>query len=224
MDMEYESGTESIDEQVGGDEECAHEAAAGDAYAKKNTYPGIDKGIVRIVRYLAGKAAGKCGLTGDDVSDLEQELIVAVLTGLENVDVTAFVPYHLVKCIAQRRLTNIFRHRSQPSRDWRKCRHSLNVELPGAEEDDGGGIEMIDLVDENHHLCLNDAGLWHGVNPADTRLDVADALNRLAPEQRRLCDGLQTNSQRQLAEQLEMPREWLTKELRKIASLWEDIP
>ena len=216
MDMEYESDADLADEQVCADEEHAHDADAVDDYKKQNTYPGIDSGIVNIVRRLAGRATGKCGLTEDDVPDLEQELIIAVLTGLENIDTSGLIPYNLAKCIAQRRLTNIFRHRSQPPRDWRKCRHSLNVELPGAEEDEGG-IEMIDLVNENHHLCLNDAGSWRGLNPADTHLDLVDVMDRLEPEQRRLCEQLQTNSQRQVAETMNKPRSWIADELKKVA-------
>ena len=52
----------------------------------KNSYRGIDPELVKMVRMAAKKAVRKGGLPLDELPDIEQELMIAMLSGMKQHD------------------------------------------------------------------------------------------------------------------------------------------
>jgi DNA-directed RNA polymerase specialized sigma24 family protein len=89
-----------------------------------NAYPGIDPRITSIIAFEAAKLPGRYRLTWSDLPDIEQEIHIAVWSGMESAKVVVFEA--AVHQITDSRIKDLIRYRERACRDWEKEAYSLD--------------------------------------------------------------------------------------------------
>ena len=173
--------------------------------SSKNRYDGLDPEVVFQVRRKASSLIGYCGLRNHDVEDLEQILLVHVLTEIpgHNPDRCrreVFIQRSLKDCV------------SDIVRRLRAAKRGHDVWKDSLDEDPQGSVQLkCGEVSVSHHL-------------ESSRLkDVQDAFANLPLTQleRNLCGLLQTHSLTRAAQSLGISR-WRGREmLRSVREKWE---
>lgn len=119
--------------------------------------------------------------------------------------------------VVRNKLTDLFRERDAAKRagDY----DALSLDAPTGESDEAPTIA--DLLDaaRGHELAGG-----RSVDRNDARIDIAKALLRLTPRQRRLCRllGEEGMSIKEAAEHLGMPRGTLYEEIKRIRQIFAD--
>jgi RNA polymerase sigma factor (sigma-70 family) len=183
----------------------------------KNSYRGIDPELVKMVRKAAKKAVRKGGLSQDELPDIEQELMIAMLSAMEQHDPGKSNRKTFLTMLLKRRLSAVYRQRLRPSKKFQHNLSSLSSEI----EIDGDTCELIELVNSNHEIENNPRPESESCNNAALRMDLEGVLGKLPPDCWLICDGLKTMNITELAEYLKTTRGTLHKKLEQIRSLME---
>jgi len=119
--------------------------------------------------------------------------------------------------VIRNKLTDLLRERSATKR----ARDFDTVSLDAAVSESDDAPTFADLLDA---ATSREPGEAHSVDRNDARIDIAKALLRLTPRQRRLCMllGEEGLSIKEAAEQLRIPRGTLYEEIKRIRKVFAD--
>lgn len=119
--------------------------------------------------------------------------------------------------VLRNKLTDMLREQGASKRGAEFITISLDV----AVNDSDDAPTFADLLDA---AAIREPGEAHSVDRNDARIDIAKALLRLTPRQRRLCMllGEEGLSIKEAAEQLRIPRGTLYEEIKRIRKVFAD--
>ena len=119
--------------------------------------------------------------------------------------------------VIRNKLTDLLRERSATKR----ARDFDTVSIDAAVSESDDAPTFADLLDA---ATSREPGEAHSVDRNDARIDIAKALLRLTPRQRRLCMllGEEGLSIKEAAEQLRIPRGTLYEEIKRIRKVFAD--
>jgi len=181
---------------------------------------GINEYAARVIRHKARHLVGTAGFTESDRDDLEQEMMLDVITRLPKFDANKGTPKTFVARIIERKISKLIRHRTSDMRDYHREAFSLNESI---EDGDGGSIERGDLVSRE---SIDPVVATHSRTGADEMallLDLKTVLAGLPDHLRRLCEVLKTGTTiSDAARELGVPRTTLHDHVTKLRSLFED--
>lgn len=180
---------------------------------------GINEYAARVIRHKAKHLVGTAGFTESDRDDLEQEMMLDVITRLPKFDANRGTPKTFVARIIERKISKLIRHRTSDMRDYRREAFSLNENI---EDGDGGCIERGDLVSRESIDPVVASNSRTGVEEMAFLQDLESVLVGLPDHLRRLCEILKTGSISDAAREMGVPRTTLHDHVTKLRSLFED--
>jgi len=183
----------------------------------KNSYRGIDPELVKMVRMAAKKAVRKGGLPLDELPDIEQELMIAMLSGMKQHDPGKSSRKTFLTMLLKRQICAVYRQRLRPSKRFQHNLASLNSEIEIDEEP----CELIELVNSDHEITNNPRPESESCNTAALRMDMEGVLGKLPYECWLICEGLKTMNIKELAKSMNTTRTTLHKKIEEIRSLME---
>jgi RNA polymerase sigma factor (sigma-70 family) len=119
--------------------------------------------------------------------------------------------------VVRNKLTDLIREQEADKRAGDQNALSLDSAIDGSDD----GMTLADLLADNATSQADEAG---SVDPHDARVDIARAVARLTPVQRRLCQmlGEEGLSIKEAAERLRIPRGTLYEEIKRIRRVFAD--
>lgn len=119
--------------------------------------------------------------------------------------------------VIRNKLTDLIREQAAYKRAGEQDALSLDAALDGSED----GMTLADLLADNESAQRDEAGAVHRHH---ARIDIARALARLTPAQRRLCQmlGEEGLSVKEAAERLRIPRGTVYEEIKRIRKVFAD--
>jgi RNA polymerase sigma-70 factor (ECF subfamily) len=182
----------------------------------RNSYEGIDKYAVRLIRKKAWQLVGKAGFTEADREDLEQELIIDLLQRLSKFNPDRANRKTFITRVVTNRVATLIELQKASCRNYRLYTNSLNDYV-----DIGGG----DLVEREETIASDDylQNTGRCSRPLkeleELSLDIERIIAKLPPKTRNLCEGLKGGETiSDIAREMGITRETVyqsIKELRK---------
>lgn len=179
----------------------------------------INEYAARVIRHKAKHLVGTAGFTESDRDDLEQEMMLDVITRLPKFDANKGTPKTFVARIIERKISKLIRHRTSDMRDYRREAFSLNENM---EDGDGGSVERGDLVSRESIDPVVASNSRSGVDEMAFLQDMEAVLSGLPGHLRRLCEILKTGTVSDAAREMGIPRTTLHDHVTKLRSLFED--
>lgn len=154
----------------------------------RNHYEGIDEEITRMVKKAAARAVGKAGVRKEDIPDIEQELMLTVLDGLQKFESEKSRRLCFIKMLIENRIADMLNNFSSPKRAPQHNCMSLNEQIMIDEE----SSELLDLLSEDSEIVRDGMVNENAISmklglPTEIHL----ALDSLPLSLRKLCMELQ---------------------------------
>jgi RNA polymerase sigma-70 factor (ECF subfamily) len=179
----------------------------------------VNEYAARVIRHKAKHLVGTAGFTESDRDDLEQEMMLDVITRLPKFDANKGTPKTFVARIIERKISKLIRHRTTDMRDYRREAFSLNESV---EDGDGGSIERGDLMSRESVDPVVATDSRTGAEEMAFLMDLETVLAGLPDHLRRLCEILKTGTISDAAREMGIPRTTLHDHVTKLRSLFED--
>lgn len=171
----------------------------------------IDPHIQEFVRKKHRLLAGRPALRGIDAEDLFQHLRAHVLEKLSAYDPGRGPMSAFLHTLLEHAAANFFRDHFAGKRDPRGV-ISLNRQMAGRRR---SAPELGDLVGQSAHARRTGRDPGEAADQVDLRLDLAEVLQTLPPQQRDLADRLMHKTVAQIARDLGVSRttlrEWVAR-------------
>jgi DNA-directed RNA polymerase specialized sigma24 family protein len=188
----------------------------------KNRYNGIEKFIVTVIEKESQKLKGRFGIGADDLDDITQELHHQVWKKMTG----AFAPHHPDYKAAVRRTVDA------KIKDLIECREAIkrrtnqnNLHLEGVVVGDDEEITFGEATDLEHcrEFFGDAAPAWHKRRHAP--IDMAEALDRLPDDLRRLADAIEKfgDNYSEVQRQLGITRKRMRCDLKKLRKLMREL-
>ncbi len=184
----------------------------------RNSYDGIDAYAADLIRHKARQLVGKAGLTENDRQDLEQELMIDLLSRMKHFNPAKGKKTTFMTRIVERRISNILEARFAQCRDWRKCTASLNDPIPGGDDDSTERIEQVSSDGQMGHQGRETIEQRQN----DIRLDVDRMIATLPEDLQELCEKLQSSNMAEIAREMGVPRSTLYGKLTKLRDAFRE--
>jgi RNA polymerase sigma-70 factor (ECF subfamily) len=184
----------------------------------QNSYDGIDKYAVDLIRHKVRQLVGKTRFTEDDRPDLEQELIIDLLLRMRYFNPAKAKKTTFMARIVERRIATILEARFAQCRDWRLCQISLNEPLDNGE---GDTAEWIDFLDSEGSL-ISEIREPRAHLAYEIRMDLNRAMVSLPEELRDLYERLRRNTMAEIARDIGIPRSTLYDRLSKLRNAFRE--
>lgn len=185
----------------------------------QNSYDGIDAYAADLIRHKARQLVGKAGLTENDRQDLEQELMIDLLSRMKHFNPAKGKKTTFMTRIVERRISNILEARFAQCRDWRKCTASLNDPIPGGDDD---STERIEQVSSDGQMGHHQGRETIEQRQNDIRLDVDRVIAALPEDLQELCEKLQSSNMAEIAREMGVPRSTLYGKLTKLRDAFRE--
>ena len=180
---------------------------------------GLHRWEIAVTKKLVGDFRRRFrSLARQEFDDLMQDCLahwIVVRRKLQPDPATPPVAY--MAQVVRNKLTDLIREQEADKRAGDQDALSLDAAVDASED----GMTLADLLADNAASQADEAG---AVDPHDARLDIARAMARLTPVQRRLCQmlGAQDLSIKEAAERLRIPRGTLYEEIKRISKVFAD--
>ncbi len=184
----------------------------------QNSYDGIDAYAADLIRHKARQLVGKAGLTENDRQDLEQELMIDLLSRMKHFNPAKGKKTTFLTRIVERRISNILEARFAQCRDWRKCTASLNDPIPGGNDDSTERIEQVSSDGQMGHQGRETIEQRQN----DIRFDVDRVIAALPEDLQELCEKLQSSNMAEIAREMGVPRSTLYGKLTKLRDAFRE--
>ena len=184
----------------------------------RNSYDGIDAYAADLIRHKARQLVGKAGLTENDRQDLEQELMIDLLSRMKHFNPAKGKKTTFMTRIVERRISNILEARFAQCRDWRKCTASLNDPIPGGDDDSTERIEQVSSDGQMGHQGRETIEQRQN----DIRFDVDRVIATLPKDLQELCEKLQSSNMAEIAREMGVPRSTLYGKLTKLRDAFRE--
>lgn len=179
----------------------------------------IHEYAVKVIQHKAKHLIGTAGFTESDSQDLEQEMMIDVITRISKFDETKGTHKTFVARIIERKISKLIRHRTTEMRDYRCEECSLNERV---DDGDGMTVERGDLISQNDADHLWGRCRRTGVEELDFSHDLEVTLSALPEHLQKLCECLKTRTISEAAREIGMPRTTLNDHLKKLRAIFED--
>ena len=184
----------------------------------RNSYDGIDAYAADLIRHKARQLVGKAGLTENDRQDLEQELMIDLLSRMKHFNPAKGKKTTFMTRIVERRISNILEARFAQCRDWRKCTASLNDPIPGGNDDSTERIEQVSSDGQMGHQGRETIEQRQN----DIRFDVDRVISALPEDLQELCEKLRSSNMAEIAREMGVPRSTLYGKLTKLRDAFRE--
>jgi len=184
----------------------------------RNSYDGIDAYAADLIRHKARQLVGKAGLTENDRQDLEQELMIDLLSRMKHFNPAKGKKTTFMTRIVERRISNILEARFAQCRDWRKCTASLNDPIPGGNDDSTERIEQVSSDGQMGHQGRETIEQRQN----DIRFDVDRVIATLPEDLQELCEKLRSSNMAEIAREMGVPRSTLYGKLTKLRDAFRE--
>lgn len=184
----------------------------------RNSYDGIDAYAADLIRHKARQLVGKAGLTENDRQDLEQELMIDLLSRMKHFNPAKGKKTTFMTRIVERRISNILEARFAQCRDWRKCTASLNDPIPGGDDDSTEHIEQVSSDGQMGHQGRETIEQRQN----DICFDVDRVIATLPEDLQELCEKLQSSNMAEIAREMGVPRSTLYGKLTKLRDAFRE--
>lgn len=183
----------------------------------KNSYRGIDPELVKVVRKKTRNAIRKSKLPKDDLKDIEQDLMIALLKGMKNYDPSKSSKSTFASLLADTHLNMLYRIRSSPSRQ--ACFNWQTLNSP-VEEENEDVIELIDMVNTDGMLEQENSRSEAPHRAEDIRMDIETVIKKLSENQKQICECLKTMNVIETAKKMKMTKMTVYRKIRQIRELF----
>lgn len=184
-----------------------------------NRWDGIDKYAVQIIQHKARQLVGRVGFTESDREDLEQELMLDLLSRLPRYNPDRAQRNTFIARVVEHKVATIIEARQAGLRDYRLCRCSLNDRL---EDEEGGCVERGETIDEEDYLRRTGRLSRPAAELRDLSIDLCKVLEQTSPELRELCGRLETDTVSEVSRATGIPRGTIYESLKKLRTIFED--
>jgi RNA polymerase sigma-70 factor (ECF subfamily) len=187
----------------------------------ENTKQRILDGYARkVIRYKARQLIGKYGFTRDDYDDLQQEMMLDLLSRLGKYDPSKAGLSTFVARVVDRKVSNLIRHRKQEKRKFSVRVLPLDAEVDGQDGEPLGLDEVLSQDAFDDEVGRHDRPRSERL---DLRIDLTLALDELPDDLRELARRLQTRTMAEIARELGVPRSTLyEKGMARLRKIFED--
>jgi RNA polymerase sigma-70 factor (ECF subfamily) len=183
----------------------------------RNCYPGIEKYAVNLIQVKACQLIDHPGFCRADREDIEQELMLDLLTRLPKYDPGIAERTTFISRIVNRRVASIIAARKAGNRDWRMNSFSLNSNDPACEEP----TERQERISEGEYLMRVGLISRPPEDQRDLVMDMARAFEFLPENFRDLCERLKTQTVSEIALELGIPRSTIYEAIQKVRDIFE---
>jgi len=173
----------------------------------------------RVIRHKAKQLVGTAGFTESDRDDLEQEMMIDVITRLPKYNASRGALKTFVACIIERKISKLIRYRTSGIRDFRRVAFSINAPI---ESGDGDTFEQGDFVAEDIDEPTSSSNVHGDVEEMELAEATEQVVSELPANLRRLCDLLKTKTLADAAREMGIPRTTLQDRVSKLRGLFED--
>jgi RNA polymerase sigma-70 factor (ECF subfamily) len=179
----------------------------------------INATILSVIRHQARKLVGTAGFTESDREDIEQDLILYLLTRLPKYDPDKAAEITFVTHVIDRKARNLIRHRTCEMRDYRREAYSLNEPTESSEGANADRGALITQEDFDKGRGLDD---WSTQEDWEFTQDVAATLTCLPKHLRRLCEHLMDGNITDAARAMGIPRSTACDHVKKVREYFEN--
>lgn len=185
---------------------------------KRNRYPGIEEYAVRLIQIKAYQLTGQAGFTPADREDLEQDLMLDLLTRMPKYNPNIAERSTFISRIVNHRVARILEERGAKMRDWRMNEFSLNENDPACEEP----TERQENFSEEDYLLRTGRIDEPQEGQRDLELDLDRALELLPDDYRDLCERLRTRTVSEVAQELGVSRSSVYESIQRVREIFEN--
>ncbi len=185
----------------------------------ENCYHEIDEYAVQIIKHKARRLVRGAGFTKSDREDLEQEMVLDLLSRLAKFNPERTQRNTFIACVVEHKVATIIEARKAGKRDYRLCTCSLNDQLG---DEDGNSIERIEIFDQEDYLLRTGNLLRTAAELHDLSIDIQKVVTNLPPKLRELCERLKTKSVTEISRDTGIPRGTVYETGKKLRTLFED--
>lgn len=161
----------------------------------------IDPQIRRQIRCTAAQMVGKAGLTKQDREDLEQELMIYLLSRLDCFDERRASPQTFVTRLLRAAACNIIAARWREKRDWRINIGALYEDMEDEEGACALATEVLSVIAHEADREARTAREKHNL-----RMDMERFLATLSQQERQACILTMKKHSQYAAQQMGLPR------------------
>lgn len=179
----------------------------------------INEYAAKVIRHKARHLVGTAGYTESDRDDLEQEMMLDVITRTPKFDQNKGTHKTFVARIIERKISKLIRHRTSEMRDYRREACSLNERV---DDGDGSTVERGDLLSQEDADFRCGRRNRTGAEEMEFLQDMDATLSALPAHLRRLCEYLKTGTISDAAREMGVPRTTLNDHVKKLRAIFED--
>lgn len=185
----------------------------------ENRYQGIDGYGVWLIRKKAKQLVGRAGFTESDREDLEQEMILDLLSRLPKYDSTRAKRNTFIARVVEHKVATLIAERKAQKRDYRTPVCSLNDRLGDME---GNSIEREATINQEDYFCRTRKLTRSIEDHRDLSIDTRDVIAELPPELKKLCFRLQCQTIAEIVRETGIPRSTIYESIKKLRALFEE--
>jgi RNA polymerase sigma-70 factor (ECF subfamily) len=184
----------------------------------RNRYHGIEEYAVKLIQHKAYQLVGNAGFTDSDREDIEQDLLMDLLSRLPDYDPELAERATFITRIVNRRVARILEKRSAWRRDYRLNEFSLNEN----DWEDDNSVERHENIGEDEYLLRTGKQELPTNDLRDLIIDVNRVLEILPPEFRDLCERLKTKTVAEVSRETGIPRGTIYESIQKVRELFQE--
>jgi len=174
---------------------------------------------VQLIKYKAKQLVGRVGFTESDREDLEQEMLLDLFRRLPKYNPKRAQRNTFIARVVEHKIATIIESQKAGMRDYRLCRCSLNDRF---EDEEGGSVERMETINQEDYLRRTGKSSRPTSELRDLSLDVYEAIKKLPPELRELCERLDTDTVTEISRDTGIPRGTIYESIKKLRAIFED--
>ena len=182
----------------------------------RNRYHGIEEYAVKLIQRKSYQLVGNAGFSDADREDIEQELMMDLLSRLPDYDPALAERNTFISRIVNRRIATLIEKRSAWRRDYRLNEYSLNDDRMT----DNGAERQEQISEDEYRMRIGSQGPSSG-DLHDLIIDVNQVLESLSPALRDLCERLKTQTVAEISRDTGIPRSTIYESIQKLRDLFK---
>jgi RNA polymerase sigma-70 factor (ECF subfamily) len=182
----------------------------------KNRYDGIDRYAVRLIKFKAIQLVGHAGFTDSDREDIEQEMVIDLLSRLPKFDPDKAKRNTFITRVVEHKVANLIEAQAKAHGDYRQYGCSLNEQV---ELDDGESAERTEIVSEDDYLQRTKRKSSPAQKMTELAIDLDVFLAKLPEELRSLCALLAEETLTEISDRTRVPRSTLYESINQLRRL-----
>jgi len=171
----------------------------------------------KLIKAKTQKLIRNAGFTKSDSDDIEQEIMLDLISRLPQFDPNKATLKTFVARVVRNKTYNIIRHRRQEARDYLRESCSINEYIDDGE---GGQIERTATLSDEEQVARKGGRNISMQEEVNTRLSIEAVLAHLPDSLKQLCELLMHENVAQAARRLGVPRTTLNDHVHKLRQVF----